>query len=168
MIPIWLDSKFDTSLAGADILNKLLPKFLEDTSTEENIKKAEKIIEYTTAVISPADEKGAYKTKIDPHWLFEAFKKYSKPIGEKCSKHIIYKLAENNIEPLLKIKESKIPFTIDGNTYLLTLREDETNYLVTLLKVVDRTEMDVAGEILSGQDIEGNKYIGIEFYWTPN
>lgn len=155
-IEFWLDSKFDTFLIGADILNKLLPKFLENISTEEDIKKTEKIIEYVTAVKPTADKRSAYKTKIDPHWLFEAFKKYAKPIGEKCSKNVIYKLAEN-IEPLLKIKESKIPFTIEGNTYLLTLRENETNYLITLLKIVDKTEMDVAGEILLEQEIKGNK-----------
>lgn len=156
LMPIWLDSKFDTFLVGADILNKLLPKFLEDISTEEDIEKAEKIIEYVTAVKPTGDKIGAYKTKIDPHWLFEAFKKCAKPIGEKCSKHIICKLAES-IEPLLKIKESKIPFTIDGNTYLLTLREDETNYVITLLKIEDKTEMDVAGKIFLKQEIKGNE-----------
>jgi hypothetical protein len=165
LIPIWLDSKFDTTLLGADILNKLIPKFLKDGSTEGDIKKAEKMIEYTTAIrpvpreeeTSFGDEGDKYKTVIDSHWLVEAFKKYSGHIGEKCSAQVIYDLAGvKKIKLLLKRKESKIPVTINSKTYLFVLNDDEKDYIVTVRKIEGKTEMDVAGEILAEQETAGD------------
>ncbi len=49
-IPIWLDSKFDNNLPASEILNNLLPKFLSDENSEEDIKKAEKIVSYITQI----------------------------------------------------------------------------------------------------------------------
>ena len=44
LIPSWLDSNFLTDIQSGDICDKLLPKFLNDNSSEEDIKKAEKIL----------------------------------------------------------------------------------------------------------------------------
>jgi hypothetical protein len=113
LIPIWLDSKFDTMVQGADIATKLLPKFLLNSTTLEDIQKAEKIINSITAIktfqlsaeraklLGKQEEE---KLVIDPYWLKEIFEKYSEIIGEKCSVKVIEDLA-NNIRILLKREE---------------------------------------------------------------
>jgi hypothetical protein len=44
LIPIWLDSRFETGLQGSEILKRLIPKFL-DSNDKEDIEKAEKLID---------------------------------------------------------------------------------------------------------------------------
>jgi len=110
-IPIWLDSKFDTTLQGSEIATKLLPKFL--TGNPEDIKKAEKIIESITTIKTvPLNEESAKflgkkeeaKLVVDPYWLKKAFEKHSITIGEKCSNKVIDYLAKK-VKSLLKREE---------------------------------------------------------------
>ncbi|HOF07542.1 MAG TPA: hypothetical protein P5301_04810 [Bacteroidales bacterium] len=82
LIPIWLDSRFDTLLQGSEITTNLLPKFLTDNSND--IKKAEKIIDYITAL-----KEEPIATVIEPFYLKETFEKYSEDIGNKCSENVI-------------------------------------------------------------------------------
>lgn len=115
LIPIWLDSKFDTDLQGAEITTKLLPKFLPDCPTEDDIQKAEKIIEFITAIKTipiskerkePFGKKKEAKLLIDAYWLEEAFKKYSQIIGEVCTANVIKDLGKKiKIKSLLENKE---------------------------------------------------------------
>jgi len=111
LIPIWLNSKFDTMLPGSQIAIKLLPKFLTDDL--DDIKKAEKIIDYITLVktlpASVEKKKDLEKDKkiklvIDSYILKEGFEKYSEDIGKKCSEKVIKDLVEK-IKKLLKRKE---------------------------------------------------------------
>ncbi len=80
-IPIWLDSKFDNDLPASEILNNLLPKFLSDENSEEDIKKAEKIVDYVTQI----------------KWIPKYSKQYKKEIREKF-KHIFEKPEEELAE----------------------------------------------------------------------
>ena len=82
LIPIWLDSRFDTTLQGSEIATKLLPKFLTDNPGD--IQKAEKIIEYVTAL-----KENSKNTVIESFWLKETFYTYSEAIGSKCSIKLI-------------------------------------------------------------------------------
>jgi hypothetical protein len=110
LIPIWLESKFDVSAQGSDIATKLLPKFLQNETTEEDIRKAEKIIAIMTAIkpvpLTEEQEriygrKKKNKFLIDYYWLKEAFDKYAVAIGEKCSAGVICDIVEK-IRKLLK------------------------------------------------------------------
>lgn len=49
LIPVWLDSKFDNMLPATEILEKLLPKFL-DSNNPNDCQKAEKIVDFVTQV----------------------------------------------------------------------------------------------------------------------
>lgn len=45
-IPTWLSGKFDTNLQSSELCDRLLPKFLNESSTELDIEKAELIIRH--------------------------------------------------------------------------------------------------------------------------
>jgi len=111
LIPIWLNSRFDTMLPGSEITRKLLPKFLTDNSND--IKKAEKIIKYITSIKIPPENKEKksdlkkdekIELLVDSHFLKEVFEKYSGDIGKKCSEKAIKDLSER-IKKLLTRKE---------------------------------------------------------------
>jgi len=111
LIPIWLNSRFDTTLPGAEITRKLIPKFLTDNSND--IKKAEKIIDYVTSIRITSVSKGKIedlkKDKkiellINSAFLKEGFEKYSEDIGRKCSEKVIEDLVIK-IKKLLKRKK---------------------------------------------------------------
>ncbi len=115
LIPIWLDSKFDADLQGSEIATKLLPKFLPEKPTPEDIKKAERIVDYITAFKTvPLSEERAKllgeqkeaRLVIDSYWLEEAFKKYSETIGEKCTAKVVEDLTKK-IKSLLKSEEDE-------------------------------------------------------------
>lgn len=112
LIPIWLDSRFDTTLQGAEIATSLLPKFLNENSTEEDINKAEIVINYITDIksvpLSEAraklyGEKNEFQFKLDSYWLEKALNQHLKLIAEKCSVKVI----ESLIEKINKMLERK-------------------------------------------------------------
>jgi len=96
LIPIWLDSKFDTSIQGKEIAVSLLQKFLTDN--QKDIKKAEEIIKFVTTLKTvplPENEAKLYGKSeeaefvIDSYLLLEAFKKHVRNISKKCSIRVI-------------------------------------------------------------------------------
>lgn len=170
LIPIWLDSKFDNTLPGADIARELLPKFLNSNDSKD-LEKAEKIIEYITSIKwtplskERADlirEKEKPKTILDTHWLLDTFKKNAARIGEKCGVGVVKDLSQK-IKQIIKQDESKI--YLRDITYLFILRENgENNYEVEIRDVKDKTERDINKEILLEKQSEGKliKSIRIE------
>jgi hypothetical protein len=165
LIPIWLDSKFDTRLQGAEIATKLLPKFLTDNP--EDIKKAEKIIDSITAVKTfPISEKRAKilaekeeeRLVVDPYWLKEAFDKYSEIIGGKCSKRVIEDLG-NKITGLLKREQDGTYRSFYEESEYPT--DDPLEVLISILKRIllakAKTDTNTAKGIL--KDFLKNKYL---------
>jgi len=63
LIPIWLDSRFESGLPGSEILKRLLTKFL-DSDGEEDLEKAEKIIDLITKIKWVDKYKGQQKEKL--------------------------------------------------------------------------------------------------------
>jgi hypothetical protein len=165
LIPVWLDSKFDTMLQGSEIATKLLPKFLTDNP--EDIRNAEKIIENITVVKTYplSDERAKILGKkeeerlvVDPYWLNEAFGKYSEIIGVRCSKRVVEDLA-NKIKGLLK--------RVEDGTYKSFYEESEhpvddplevlTFILKRVLLAKAKTSVDIANGIL--RDFLKDKYL---------
>lgn len=142
LIPIWLESRFDNSLAGSDSAVKLLPKFLLDKPTQDDIQKAEKIIDYITAirtiplsedrakVLAKTEEK---KLVLEEYWLKTAFEKHSASIGEKCTNKVINDLT-SKIKQLLKREDSMVTLEINNQSYNLILTENDTNYVLKVEK----------------------------------
>ncbi len=98
LISIWLDSDFKTSLISFAIPSKLLSKFLSNTPSKNDIKKAEKIIELITAIkwvkqrqlpteladILP-ERKEEPESYIETYWLRKGFKLNNNKIAANCS-----------------------------------------------------------------------------------
>jgi len=105
-VPIWLDSKYPSSFLSHDIVLELLPKFLTDDGTEEDIEKAEKIFESLFEIKWKEGSRDYLETlagmrdepylMVDQHWLTESLinKENAQKIGEKCSEKPIYMLAD--------------------------------------------------------------------------
>lgn len=123
LVSVWLDSKFDNTLPGADVAKKLLPKFL-DSDSPEDWKKAERIVEIITDIRwIPLPEKEAKvfrekeepKTLLDAYWLLESFKINASKVGEKCSEDIILILADR-LKEIIRRERDKHGRTIEyGN-----------------------------------------------------
>lgn len=108
-IPIWLESRFGSSLVDADIASKLLPKFLNERASNQDIKKAELIFKYLTN-FKWAKKKGVLTREEDEaegvvtdHWLIEAFFEdgQARLAGRICSTDLIIDLA-NKLKEILK------------------------------------------------------------------
>ncbi len=105
LIPIWLESKFDTSLPGAEIAGKLLPKFLNSDNSED-WRKAESLTEIITDIKwtlisgnqTATQKREESNTIIDPHFLSKAFKVNAPKVGERCSMRVISTLASRLAE----------------------------------------------------------------------
>ncbi len=138
LIPIWLDSRFDTLLQSSEITTKLLPKFLTDNP--DDIQKAEKIIEYITEPIN---------TVIEPFWLKETFEKYSELIGSKCSAKVIEDLT-TKIKKILTNKQYAIyhSFYNEGKFYTKRPLEALTFILKRVLLAKAKHDSNVTKEIL--------------------
>jgi hypothetical protein len=165
LIPVWLNSKFDASLPGADIINKLLPKFLSSQVTEEDIKKAEKIIASVTALKPPRGANGKlsffdeekYECVVENYWLEEGLKKHSTDIGQKCTEAVVIDLC-HKIRKMLSKNESKASLSVENHSFLLTLQEHGGGYR---LRSYDLGESDPSktyekafDEIVEGQEVE--------------
>ena len=113
LIPLWLESRFETSIQGEVIATQLLPKFLNDQATSDDIKKAEKIISFITDIkIIPLDKgkaklygkKEEYKFKFDSYWLEKTFDKHIKQVAKKCTIKVVEDLVDK-IRKMLKRHE---------------------------------------------------------------
>ncbi len=137
LIPLWLDSRFDTILQGSDIVTKLLPKFLCNNPSPQDIEKAEKILYYVTEYrlfkdpqaqkeINTTFLRGKHvKTLIDPYWLWESFinQKNAEKIGECCTANAAYIIA-NRLKSIFALEHEKSADSIDigDSTYWFTCR----------------------------------------------
>lgn len=128
LIPIWLDSMFGTSLPGAEIVEKLLPKFL-NSNDPEDWKKAERIIEIITDIkwVEILDkQKDVYgrenepRTLIEPYWLKEGIEKHFERIGEVCSTSIIDGIAKKILGIFSKRYQHSCDVSYEGKDFQIT------------------------------------------------
>lgn len=135
LIPIWLDSKFSTSLPGAEIAGDLLSKFLNSNELE-NWEKAERLIEIITDIkwlpipekqrsLSERDIEAI--TLIEPYWLRESFEKNFDRIGLVCSKVVIQRLAKKILSIFSRQYDHSYDVTYEGKNYQIShaLTEDD-------------------------------------------
>lgn len=163
LIPIWLQSKFGRGLQGTNIAIKLLPKFLLENATEDDIEKAEKIINYITEVkpvlldkekIRIYRKEKEYSLVIDDYWLRQSSKKYADVIGRKCSRKVVDDLLEK-IKLLLKKEKSRALIEKeDKKSYAIILKEEDNNYVVKIALVEEESYQYLFDEEKEGSIIQ--------------
>ena len=128
LIPVWLDSRFDTSLPGSEIVGNLLPIFL-NSSNPDDWKKADKIIELVTNikwVEVPEKQRDVYgrenepRTLIEPYWLKEGIEKHFERIGEVCSASIIDGIAKKILGMFSKRYQHSCDVSYEGKDFQIT------------------------------------------------
>ncbi len=131
-LPIWLDSKFDDSLVGAEVAERLVPKFLFNTDPDSQ-RKAAAVIEHLMDIREPQDGPGVdrkCKTKVNSYWLLELFVsgKIAEKIRTSCSEPIIRIVANILLKVLFAESIRRYDFEVQGKIYRSELRaEDHTN-----------------------------------------
>lgn len=163
LVPVWLSSKFGRSLVDADIATKLLPKFLYENASREDIKKAEKLVEYLTDILW-IKAKGVFTKEeekpegvVEDHWLIEAFidKGISKLIGKLCGIEIVYKIAER-LKTISK-RQSKttwIDIKEDDEVYRFNAYLEKDDHYVCTIGVYQKKIQDEEKELLESFSVK--------------
>lgn len=110
-MPVWLDSKFNLTLPGADLTDDLLPSYLAQINSTDDVKKVERLIDAILDVKDLKVKKSTLgntidvETRIDTHWLEECFvtKNNSQLIAQKCTNSPIFNLS-NKIKMIFNKK----------------------------------------------------------------
>jgi hypothetical protein len=120
-IPIWLNGNFDTIAESSEICQNLLPKFLDDNPTMDDIAKAEMILSYLFSIekVNVVEESifgipsKSYRSRVYMDYLVDALidKKLTQKIVTHCSDQIIFDLADN-------LKKLRFDFPNGINIYL--------------------------------------------------
>ncbi len=154
--PLWLDSKFGASHVGSEIGLKLLPHFLSGDPSDEEIPKAERIVDYITQVKKVKlseeraklyDKEEEYKLIIDSYWIKDIFDKHSKDIGEKCTNSVVNNLC-GRILSLLTRGERFISLEVDDKSYLLSLSSRDKQYTVKVIDTADKDKDEVEKAVM--------------------
>jgi hypothetical protein len=145
LIPLWLSTKFDTTIQGSDILMKLLPKFLPKDPMDQDIKKAEKILDYVTQFNTFEDpqvqsillSRRYVKTLINPYWLWESFinQKIAQKIGEQCTAEAVYIVA-NCLKKIFawEHQDSWDSLNLDGFIYWFSCMHRKDSFKIEIRK----------------------------------
>lgn len=143
LIPIWLTTEFDAFFSSHDLLGELLPKFLNDSPTKDDIVKGERILLYLLDTKESESKdldseylfrRASYESRIYLNWLENAQSKdeLAKKVAKHCSVDCLLRVAS-----ILKKLVRDIPngiadkFSIDDHEYKLKLSiNNQENYLL--------------------------------------
>lgn len=177
-IPIWLGGKFDTMIQSSEICQNLLPKFLNESPTTDDIIKAELIIKHLLTLEKGeflkkgfTDRHESYRSIVYMHYLKDAFTEKSnlERITKYCSSDIVFQLIESikklrfdfpdgiNIKIKTEVTEYDIKTEIVNSDLLVNLIND--NQIISTTTISDFEKLDKNsirekyGQILLGNNI---------------
>lgn len=141
-VPTWLSGKFDTMIQSAELCEKLLPKFLPDSPTKEDIEKAERLLQHLFKVekaeISQEEmwdgEGNSFSSRVYLHYLSNALieNKLVSKIALYCSDNIILNLGRTLKKLLLDYPKGINSIIKDGNTeYEIKILIEDKNLLIS-------------------------------------
>lgn len=130
LISIWLNSKFDNGLVSSEIIENLIAKFLSKNISENDIKKAEKIIDKLTDLKKKGSEKNEkyylqekeYNLLVDTNYFKKMIDNYSTAIAQNCTNDLILNLRKK-IKVLLDRKQVEISFKFNSKKYYLKVKK---------------------------------------------
>ncbi|MFV8369498.1 hypothetical protein [Flavobacterium sp. LB2R40] len=167
-IPLWVNSKFDTTLQTNEICVALLPKFLSGES-DLDIKKAEIILSclFELKKIQSAQHGDGYSlyTYESPFYLYHLNhyfidNKQVNVVAEKCSTTPLYKLM-NSVNILLRDTKASSQLVHENITYNFTIVKNFENLNIK----VEKIESDLAEEIFNNDVTE---YLDKNSEWLLN
>lgn len=150
-IPIWMSGRFDTMLQTSELCEKLLPKFLNDKPTQQDVEKAELILHFLFQVekskINQSDilegEGNSYRSRSYLHFLGNSFHEQNLKVKviKHCSNNFILMLGRTIKKLLLDYpqginavikdgdKEFEVEILIDNENLLISskLRKSEAS-----------------------------------------
>lgn len=163
----WVNSEYEISLPSNEIIGVLLPKFLNDQSSEHDLEKSE-ILLNSVLTLHEASKKSEfslydknYNLAIDGYWLKHTLveKGIIQSIGEQLSSQIFIKLADNlkqilygeNLDRNLG-RDFYISFTLEENSlivrYANEISEDlEIDFSCKLEDFQSRSVSGLVGEL---------------------
>lgn len=180
-IPVWLSGKFDTMIQTSELCDKLLPKFLNEEPTNDDIDKAEIILHYLFQIEKTAvqdkvwdGEGNSYRSRLYLHFLAEKFEKrnITSKIVKYCSSDFILNLGRTLKFLLLDYPKGINSLLKDGdNVYEIKIQIEKENLLIssklednevakatsTLINWEDKKEDELKKELISilkHQDID--------------
>lgn len=147
-LPVWFTGNFDTILLSYKICEKLLPKFLPQNPTQEDILKEEIILKHLlsikmeklTEINTQGFDSSKYSTRIYLYALIKTIidEKLSTKIAKHCSNEIITNIAKtikdlqlnfpNGINPSFKVEDQSITLSVminNENLHLSIIKESD-------------------------------------------
>ena len=154
LIPIWLDSRFDTSLPSVELF-KLLGRLLREERSH-GIDLAERLFAHLTE-LRWQDDSDEPSFRVDEHWLEEALlnNKLAEQLGERCSPQIVHKMADRLKESLRKRKDAAWK-DADGPelTYRLTIRHTSDHTFKCEVGTYPKASSDEGNRLLEAMQAE--------------
>ena len=154
LIPIWLDSRFDTSLPSVELF-KLLGRLLREEHSH-GIDLAERLFAHLTE-LRWQDDSDEPSFRVDEHWLEEALlkNKLAEQLGERCSPQIVHKMADRLKESLRKRKDAAWK-DADGPelTYRLTIRHTSDHTFKCEVGTYPKASSDEGNRLLEAMQAE--------------
>lgn len=187
-IPVWLGGKFDTMIQSSEVCQNLLPKFLNENPTTDDIIKAELTIKHLLTLEKGeflkkgfTDRHESYRSRVYMHYLKDAFTEKSnlERITKYCSSDIVFQLIESikklrfdfpdgiNIKIKTEVREYDIKTEIVNSDLLVNLIND--NQIISTTTISDFEKLDKNsirekyGQILLGNNITFTENDGNNF-----
>lgn len=173
-IPVWLAGRFDSMLQTSELCEKLLPKFLNDEPTKEDIEKSELILHFIFQVEKKefneldiwSREDGSYRSRLYLHFLAEGFEKtnLAPKVVRYCSDKFLLELGSTikvllldypqGVNALLKNgdKEYDIKILIVKENLIVSSKLKDSEDVLTnsfLLNWEDKNETELKKELVS-------------------
>lgn len=181
-LPIWFSGKFDTMLQTSELCDKLIPKFLLDNSSQTDIDKIQKILQFVFSVEKKEVEniwnnKGAlYHSRMYLHFITDLFAKndYIHKIVQYCPNSIILNLGRTLKFVLLDYPEGinseiktendlyEVKITVEKeNLFVFTkIKNDEkVNPSFLIKEWEDKSESVLKHELITGLAKYGMVYV---------
>lgn len=182
-IPIWFSGRFDTMLQTSELCERLLPKFLSDNPTKDDIEKVELILHYLFQIEritnDPEEtlegEGNSFYSRVYLHFLSDKFNKNDliPKVAKYCSDKFILELGRTiklllldyprGIQTILKDdeKEYEIKVLVNNEDLLVSSKsvDDENSSTATISGYEDLNEDELRLKLLYILKQQGISYI---------
>lgn len=148
VVPDWLSRRDGHDLLSTETIRKLLPKFLNDSPTSDDVAKAEVLLRGITAITwrrraaalgSPFEAVSA----VDSYWLVEVLVKgkLAERVGRYCSSGMVTHFIDT-VRAILRHEhpEHSVELSSRGTTYLLTVNHESADHFSCSLVLAPRGE----------------------------